>query len=92
METQEVEIPKAPVGPKYLRGSLKTGAEVDAELLKEGNPGRFKLFVRTDYEPMVDIKYPAGFKATDIGRLATIRVKNIKGKEEVTIAEFVRFK
>jgi len=27
-----------------------------------------------------------------VGRLAMIRVKNVKGKEEVTAVEFVRFK
>lgn len=84
--------PPEPSTPTYLRGSLKIGAEVNAELLSGGNPGKFKLFIRTDYEPTVEIKYPAGFKAEDVGRIALLRVKNLKGKEEVTAAEFVRFK
>lgn len=84
--------PPAPATPTYLRGSLKIGAEVNAELLSGGNPGKFKLFIRTDYEPAVEIKYPAGFKTEDVGRIALLRVKNLKGKEEVTVAEFVRFK
>jgi hypothetical protein len=87
-----VKAPAAPIGPQYLRGTLKLGAELDAELISGGNPGRFKLFIRQDYEPVVEVKYPAGFKAEDVGRLATIRVKNVKGKEEVTVVEFVRFK
>lgn len=84
--------PAPPVGPRYLRGTLKAGAEVDAELVGDGNPGKFKLFIRTDLEPVVDVKYPAGFKTEDLGRLATIRVKNLKGKEDVVAVEFVRFK
>jgi len=81
-----------PVGPKYLRGTLKQGAELDAELVEGGNPGKFKLYIREGYEPVVEVKYPAGFKTEDVGRLAMIRVKNVKGKEEVTAVEFVRFK
>ncbi len=84
--------PTAPVTPTYLRGTLKMGAELNAELLSGGNPGRFKLFIRTDYEPTAEVKYPAGFKTEDVGRIALVRVKNVKGKEEVTAVEFVRFK
>lgn len=82
----------APATPTYLRGTLKIGAEVNAELISGGNPGKFKLFIRTDYEPIVEVKYPAGFKAEDVGRIALLRVKNLKGKEEVVAVEFVRFK
>ncbi len=85
-------IPVEPAAPTYLRGTLKMGAEVNAEMLTGGNPGKFKLFIRTDYEPTVEVKYPAGFKAEDEGRIALLRVKNLKGKEEVTAVEFVRFK
>jgi len=85
-------IPAVPVGPKYLRGTLKVGAEVDAELVSGGNPGKFKLFIRPDFEPIAEVKYPAGFKVEDVGRLAIIRVKNVTGKGEVTAVEFVRFK
>lgn len=84
--------PAAPVAPKYLRGTLKVGAELDAELLSGGNPGKFKLFIREGYEPTVEVKYSAGFKAENEGRIALLRVKNVKGKEEVTVVEFVRFK
>lgn len=84
--------PTEPVGPKYLRGTLKVGAEVDAEMVASGNPGKFKLFIRPDFEPVVEVKYPAGFKTEDLGRLATIRVKNVTGKGEVTAVEFLRFK
>ena len=84
--------PSSPIAPSYLRGTLKIGAELQAELLSGGNPGRFKLFIRTDYEPTAEVKYPAGFKAEDVGRIALLRVKNVKGKEEVTVVEFVRFK
>lgn len=82
----------APITPTYLRGSLKIGAEINAELLTEGNPGRFKLFIRTDYEPTVEVKYPAGFKSEDVGRIALLRIKNLKGKEEVLAVEFLRFR
>lgn len=82
----------APAGPAFLKGTLKPGAELDAELVHAGNPGRFKLFIREDYQPEIDVRYAAGFKQEDIGRLARIRVKNIKGKEEVTVVEFIRFK
>ncbi len=82
----------APATPTYLRGTLKLGAELNAELLSGGNPGKFKLFIRPDYEPTIEVKYPAGFKTEDIGRIALLRVKNVKGKEEVTAVEFVRFK
>lgn len=82
----------APSTPVYLRGTLKIGAEVNAELLSAGNPGKFKLFIRADYEPTVEAKYAAGFKAEDVGRIALLRVKNLKGKEEVIAVEFVRFK
>ena len=84
--------PPAPATPTYLRGTLKIGAELNAELLSGGNPGRFKLFIRADYEPTAEVKYPAGFKAEDVGRIALLRVKNVRGKEEVTVVEFVRFK
>lgn len=84
--------PIIPVAPTYLRGTLKQGAEVNGELLTHGNPGHFKLFIRTDYEPTAEVKYPAGFKAEDVGRIALLRVKNLKGKEEVTAVEFLRFK
>lgn len=82
----------SPAKPTYLRGTLKGGAEVDAELLVGGNPGKFKLFIRADYEPTVEVRYPAGFKTEDVGRLATIRVKNVSGKGVVVAVEFVRFK
>ncbi len=81
-----------PVKPGYPKGTLKVGTELDAELLSPGNPGRFRLFVRPGNEPGIDIKYPAGFKPDDIGRIALVRVKNIKGKDEITAVEFVRFK
>jgi hypothetical protein len=80
-------------GPVYLlRGSVRNGAELDAELLAGGNPGRFKLFIRVDYTPTVEIRYAAGFKQEDVGRIARLRVKNVKGKEEVTAAEFLKYK
>ena len=85
-------VPSAPVTPTYLRGTLKMGAELNGELLQAGNPGRFKLFIRLDYEPEVEVKYPAGFKPEDIGRIALIRVKNLKGKEEIVSCEFIRFR
>lgn len=88
----EPHTPPAPVTPTYLRGTLKLGAELNAELLSGGNPGKFKLFIRADYEPTVEVKYPAGFKTEDVGRIALLRVKNVKGKEEVTAVEFVRFR
>lgn len=84
--------PPAPAAPNYLRGSLKSGAELDAELLAGGNPGRFKLFVREDFLPEVNIKYAAGFKTEDVGRVARLRVKNVSGKGEVLAAEFLKFK
>ncbi len=84
--------PAEPLGPKYLRGTLKQGAELDAELVTGGNPGKFKLFVRQDYEPIAEVKYPAGFKVEDVGRLAVILVKNVTGKGVVVAVEFVRFK
>jgi CRISPR-associated protein Csm5 len=84
--------PVVPVEPRYLRGTLKMGAEVDAELVGSGNPGKFKLFIRPDYEPVTEVKYPAGFKAEDLERLAVIRVKNVTGKGVVLAVEFVRFK
>ena len=40
----------------------------------------------------MEVKYPAGFKTEDVGRIALLRVKNVKGKEEVMGVEFVRFK
>lgn len=83
--------PTATEGPVFLRGSLKQGAELDAELLEDGNPGRFKLFVREDNLPIVLVKYPAGFKPQDVGRFARIRVKNVNGKGEILAVEFVRF-
>jgi CRISPR/Cas system CSM-associated protein Csm5 (group 7 of RAMP superfamily) len=79
-----------PTGPVFLRGTLKQGAELDAELLEGGNPGRFKLFIREDYFPEVEIKYAAGFKTEDIGRFARLRIKNMSGKSMVV--EFVRYK
>lgn len=85
-------VPLPPAEPKYLRGALKPGAELDAEMMNAGNPGQFKLFIRPGYQPVVEVKYPAGFKAEDLGRLAIIRVKNVKGKDEVVAVEFVRFK
>jgi CRISPR type III-A-associated RAMP protein Csm5 len=84
--------PPPPITTTYLRGKLKAGAQVNAELLSDGNPGRFKLFIREGYEPTVEIKYVAGFKAEDVGRIALLRVKNVKGKEEVTAVEFIRFR
>lgn len=81
-----------PVKPGYPKGTLKAGTELDAELLSPGNPGRFRLFVRPGNEPLTEIKYPAGFKPDDIGRIALVRVKNIKGKDEITAVEFVRFR
>lgn len=91
-QTSVAATPVAPTGPILLKGSLKPGAELDAELVDGGNPGRFKLYIREDYQPMVEVKYAAGFKNDDLGRLARVRVKNVKGKEEVTAVEFVRFK
>lgn len=81
-----------PTGPVFLKGSLKPGAELDAQLVQAGNPGRFKLFIREDYQPEVEVRYAAGFKADDLGRFARVRVKNVRGKEEVTVVEIVRFK
>jgi len=86
-----ISVPAAPSAPVFLKGSLKPGAELDAELVEGGNPGHFKLFIREDYQPTVALKYAAGFKNEDIGRYARVRVKNVKGKEEVTVVEFVRF-
>lgn len=84
--------PVTPVGPIYLKGTLKQGAELDAELVEAGNPGRFKLYIRENYLPVIEIRYAAGFKEADLGRIARVRVKNIKGKEEVTVVEFMRFR
>jgi CRISPR type III-A-associated RAMP protein Csm5 len=84
--------PETPVGPVFMRGTLKQFAEVDAELMQEGNPGRFKLFIREDYQPILEVKYAAGFKTVDIGRIARLRVKNVSGKGEVIAVEFIRYK
>lgn len=86
------ETPKAPAGPAFLRGALKRGVELDAELVRAGNPGQFKLFIREDYQPLVEVKYVAGFKPEYVGRLARVVVKNVEGKEKVTALEFLRFK
>lgn len=79
-----------PQEPVFLRGSLKPGAELDAELLASGNPGKFKLYVREDYTPAVEIRYAAGFNNEDVGRIARLRVKHISGK--TLVVEFLRFK
>ncbi len=79
------------VEPAFLRGTLKQGAELDAELLAGGNPGKFKLFIREDYLPEVEIKYAAGFKVEDVGRNARIRIKNINKEGAVLAVEFVKF-
>lgn len=79
-----------PASPTYLRGALKAGAELDAELLAGGNPGRFKLFIREDFLPEVAIKYAAGFKMEDVGRIARLRVKNVSGQS--IVVEFIRYK
>ncbi len=86
------EVPKAPTGPSFLRGALKRGVELDAELVAAGNPGRFKLFIREDFQPIMEVKYFAGFKVEDIGRIAKLSVKNVQGKGDVTALEFLRFK
>ena len=80
----------APTGPQYLRGTLKMGAEVDAELVAGGNPGKFKLYIREDFMPTVEIKYAAGFKSEDLGRVALLRINNLS-KSGMSVG-FVRFK
>jgi hypothetical protein len=87
----EASKPAQPTGPAYLRGTLKLGAELDAQLIQAGNPGKFKLFVREDYLPEVEVKYAAGFKVEDLGRFARVRVKNVKGKEQITTIELIKF-
>jgi CRISPR/Cas system CSM-associated protein Csm5 (group 7 of RAMP superfamily) len=82
----------APSGPQYLRGSLKVGAKLDAILVGAGNPGKFKLYIRPDHEPVLEVKYPAGFKEDDLGRLANILVKNLRGKDGVDKGDFGGFK
>jgi CRISPR type III-A-associated RAMP protein Csm5 len=84
--------PKVPVGPQYLRGKLKPGAQVDAELIAEGNPGKFKLFIQPDFEPVVEVKYAAGFKQQDIGRLASIKINDVKKSEVIVAVSFLGFK
>jgi hypothetical protein len=96
VSNQRIENPSAsaasptPAAPYFLRGALKPGAELDAELLAGGNPGRFKLFIREDFLPEVTIKYAAGFKVEDVGRVARLRVKNVSGNSMVV--EFIKFK
>jgi len=85
-------VAPVPLGPTYLKGSIKQGAELDAELVGAGNPGKFKLYIREDYMPIIEIRYAAGFKEADLGRIARVRIKNIKGKAEVTAVEFVKFR
>lgn len=95
MQQQETPVaaaqPTAPSGPVYLKGTLKAGVKLDAELVGAGNPGKFKLFIREDYLPVVEVRYAAGFKAEDVGRLAKVQVKNVQGKEQVTAIEFKGF-
>jgi len=86
----QVQTTVAPAGPVFLRGTLKQGAELDAELIEGGNPGKFKLFIREDFLPVAEIKYAAGFKTEDVGRIARLRVKNVSSK--AIVVEFVRFK
>lgn len=85
------ETPPTPTGPVFLRGKLKPGAELDAELLSGGNPGKFKLFIREDYMPEVEVRYAAGFKVEDVGRIVRVRVKDVNKKGEVLVVEFIKY-
>jgi CRISPR-associated protein Csm5 len=82
----------AATGPAYRKNAPKVGSELDAQIIRCGLPNRLRLFVREDYLPEVDFRYGQGFKPEDEGRIIVVRVRGIKGKEEVTAVEFIDFK
>lgn len=83
--------PATPSGPIFLKGSLKAGVQLYAELIGAGNPGRFKLYIREDHQPIVEVRYAAGFRPEHVGRIAKVLVKNVQGKDQVTAIGFLRF-
>lgn len=87
-----VETPVAPPKPRFLKGTVKQGAVVDAEIVACGVPNRLKLFIREGYTPTLELRYGTGFKPEDLGRLVTVRISGVRGKEDVIAVQFVGFR
>jgi len=87
-----IAIPVAPPEPRFLKGMVKQGAVVDAEIIVCGTPNRLKLFIREDFTPTVDLRYGTGFKPEDLGRLVTVRISGVHGKEDVMAVQFVGYR
>ncbi len=85
-------VPDAPPEPRYLKGRIKQGALIDAEIIYCGTPNQLKLFIREGFTPTVALRYGLGFKPEDMGRLVTVRVSGLKGKDEVVAVQFVSFR
>lgn len=81
--------------PQYFTGNLKVGAEIEGVVEKTGNPNKVRVFVRQGYEPLMDVRYGAGFDEDKIGATVILRIGNLKGKgenAELLQVTFVKFK
>jgi CRISPR type III-A-associated RAMP protein Csm5 len=90
VNTQHNVVTK-PTGPRYPKGTIKQGLEIDAEVVHCGSPNRVKLFLSETNQPIKDLKYGAGFSPDKLGQMIRVRVSAVKGKDEIVSLQFVNF-
>lgn len=87
-----VAPPPAPVTPDFLRGKLRPGVILDAEILQTGKPNVIKLFITEDDLQEVKITYGRGFDREQIGDIIRVTVGNVNKKKQVLSVSFKNFK
>ncbi len=84
--------PPPPATPQYLRGKLKPGVILNAEILSVGKPNKVKLFITENDLQTVDLRYGSGFDADKIGTLVLFKVGSVTKKGKVLSGNFGGFK
>lgn len=81
--------------PKYFKGNLRSGAEIEGIIEKVGKPNKVRVLVREGYEPVMDVSYGAGFDADKVGKAVVLKIANIRGtgvNAQLLQVTFVKFK
>lgn len=86
-----VEVVKKEFVPTPLRGAIKPGNDVFAQIVSCGKPNKVRLFIAEDKQPIVDCPYGMGFDAAKKDAWIVVKITSMRGKTDVGNVSFVKF-
>ena len=86
-----VQEVKRPFVPTPLRGTLKQGTEVFAQIVACGKPNKVRLFINDTTQPIVDCPYGQGFDADKKETWVVVKIAAVNKKGDVGNVSFYKF-